>query len=350
MEAILEGLNENQKCAVTSPSNVLQVLAPPGSGKTKTLTARVAYHIAHDGLKPWNMIVCTFTIKAAREMKERIRNFVGDKLESRLVLGTFHSVARRYLATYGQHIGIQKNFGIADSADSLAIIKRIIKRDRLSMEPAKARSRISRRKSGATIARTNGAKMDTEQQEFEIIFSAYEQALQSSNLLDYDDLLLRCVDLLKRFPECVSNIEAVLIDEFQDTNHVQYELMTLLAQHRKAKHGERIPSITIVGDPDQSIYSFRSAEIKNLARMKERYRDTVVVHLEENYRSSGSILQSALEVIEQDETRPAKALLPTHTVGQRPVLRTLSSAATEAAWLVEELQRSFHLNCGLFTY
>jgi DNA helicase-2/ATP-dependent DNA helicase PcrA len=351
MEAILHGLNEQQRCAVTSPSSVLQVLAPPGSGKTKTLTTRVAYLIAHQGMKPWNMIVCTFTIKAAKEMKERIRHFIGDEFESKLVLGTFHSIARRYLARYGHYIGIAKNFGIADSNDSLAIIKRIIKRHDFNVEPAKARSRISKRKSEAATRDTKArTKQDTEQQEFESIFRKYEETLKTSNLLDYDDLLLRCVELLKRCPECVSNIEAVLIDEFQDTNHVQYELMSLFAQHRNPKPNKKIPSITIVGDPDQSIYSFRSAEIKNLKKMARQYEDTQIVLLEENYRSSASILLSAVEVIEQDEARPQKKLLATHNYGERPVLRTLPSAAAEAAWIVAEITRAKALTGDLFNY
>jgi DNA helicase-2/ATP-dependent DNA helicase PcrA len=350
MDSILHGLNDQQTCAVTSPALVLQVLAPPGSGKTKTLTTRVAYHIAHEGLKPWNMIVCTFTRKAASEMQERIRAFVGDKLESKLVLGTFHSVSRRYLNKYGHFLGIPKNFGVADTADSLAIIKRIIKRHEFGSEPSKARARISKRKSGASSSKPAAAKMDTEQQEFEMIFSKYDDQLRESNLLDYDDLLLRCVELLERFPECVSNIEAVLIDEFQDTNCVQYNLMSLFAQHRKPRTSCRIPSITIVGDPDQSIYGFRSAEIKNLTRMRSQYPDTQVVLLEENYRSSGSILHCALEVIEQDDSRPPKNLLATHSTGERPVLRTLPSAATEAAWLVAEIQRATILTANLLTY
>ena len=349
MESLLQGLNEQQRCAVISPASVLQVLAPPGSGKTKTLTARVSYLISQQGMKPWNMIVCTFTIKAAREMRDRIRNFVGEKLEAQLVLGTFHSIARRYLIAYGEHIGIAKNFGIADSSDSLAIIKRITKRRKYLLEPAKARSRISRLKSGLIKSKPSKTKIDPEQQEFEATFQEYEETLRSSNLLDYDDLLLRCVELLNRYPKCVSNIEAVLIDEFQDTNGVQYELMSLFAQHRNPTSG-RIPSISIVGDPDQSIYSFRSAEIKNLSRMTRQYHDTNVVYLEENYRSSGSILQAALEVIEQDQTRPVKKLLSTHCTGEQPILRTLPSATDEANWITTELQRSISLTAGLLTY
>ncbi len=340
MAATLAGLNEAQRAAVASPASVLQVLAPPGSGKTKTLTARVAHLIAHEGLAPRNIIVCTFTVKAAREMKERIRSLVGNGVESQLVLGTFHSVARRFLVAYGHLIGLPKNFGIADSQDSLAILKRIIKRRPGALEPSAARSRISSLKAKGIACDQHASSKSVEKQEFALIYSDYEENLKLSNLLDYDDILLRCVELLRHQPGCVSHVEAVLIDEFQDTNNVQYELMCLFAQHRN--------SITIVGDPDQSIYGFRSAEIKNLKRMQRQFADTMVIVLEENYRSSGSILLSALEVIEQDESRPAKKLLPTHCTGERPVLRRIPSAHAEAEWIVTEIQRCMLLTGNMF--
>lgn len=174
------------------------------------------------------------------------------------------------------------------------------------------------------------------------VFAEYESVLTKANLLDYDDLLLRCVELLRQHPSCVSNVEAVLIDEFQDTNLVQFDLMRLFAVERKR--------ITIVGDPDQSIYGFRSAEVQNLMRMRKQYPDAMVVLLEENYRSSGAILLSALEVIQQDESRPKKPLLPTHCVGTYPVLRKLPSAAIEATWIVSEIRRSVHVTGNLLTY
>jgi DNA helicase-2/ATP-dependent DNA helicase PcrA len=180
-----------------------------------------------------------------------------------------------------------------------------------------------------------------EAQEFARVYTEYEDALKRSKLLDYDDLLLRCVDLLREHPSCVSNVEAVLIDEFQDTNLVQFDLMSLFAAHKK--------KITIVGDPDQSIYGFRAAEIKNLVRMQKQYTDTLVINLEQNYRSSGAILLLALEVIRQDEARPAKPLLPTHCVGTRPVLRKLPSAITEASWIVNEIKRTVALTGGMLT-
>lgn len=184
-----------------------------------------------------------------------------------------------------------------------------------------------------------GGGKSLEAQEFEKCYEEYEAALKRSNLLDYDDLLLRCVELLRNHPSCVSNVEAVLIDEFQDTNIVQFDLMRLFAAERKR--------ITIVGDPDQSIYGFRAAETKNYKRMLHQYPDTVTIALEENYRSSGAILLSALNVIEQDSSRVKKSLMPTHTVGTRPVLRKLSGAHSEAEWIVTEIQRCMGLTGDL---
>jgi len=333
MEELLAGLNRAQRSAVTSEANVVQVLAPPGSGKTKTLTARVSYLITQCGFKPWNIIVCTFTVKAAREMKERIKTLVGNGLEKKLILGTFHGISRRFLVQYGYLIGLDKNFGIADSSDSKAIIKKIIKDNGLSIEPGKAAARISSNKAKSISAEQYGAtaKKKEDEQEFMMVYSEYEAALSISNLLDYDDLLLRCADLLRNHPQCVANIQAVLIDEFQDTNEVQYNLMGLFAQHQRM--------VTIVGDPDQSIYGWRNAEIKNLERMKKQYPDTIVIFLEENYRSSGAILGSAQMVIEQDTTRPDKRLQATHAFGEQPVLRRLPTAEAEARWLVSEVRR-----------
>jgi len=342
MDKLLDGLNRAQRLAVTSPSLALQVLAPPGSGKTKTLTARVSYLITERGLQPWNIIVCTFTVKAAKEMKERIKGLVGDGLEKKLILGTFHSVARRFLVSYGNLIGIEKNFGIADMSDSKAIITRIIKRQGFSIEPGAAGARMSSLKAKSMSAEQYAITRKAAEQEFSAVYSEYEEALRTSNLLDYDDLLLRCAQLLREHPQCVSNIEAVLIDEFQDTNSVQFELMCLFSRFKK--------NITIVGDPDQSIYGWRNAEIKNLERMEKRFPGTDVIHLEENYRSAGAILQSAQKVIEQDESRPSKALKPTFGIGDRPVLRKLPTADAEAKWLVSEIRRTQALSADLLKF
>ena len=346
MYSILDGLNNAQKAAVTSEADVLQILAPPGSGKTKTLTSRVAYLLQHRKYRPWNIICLTFTIKSSREMKDRISKLLCNEIESRIVLGTFHSVCRRYLVTYGRLIGLRKGFGIADTSDTISIIRRIIKRHKLNVDPKKAQARISHAKSmglsHADLVQEQVKRKNVEQQEFMTVFEEYETQLAVSNLLDYDDLLLRCVDLLKSHPSCVSNVEAVLIDEFQDTNGVQFDLMRLFA----SKHNR----ITTVGDPDQSIYGWRSAQVENLRKMQRQYPDTLVIHLEDNYRSSGAILLAAQEVIEQDQSRPQKPLLPNHCPGTMPALRRLPSAETEAAWVTFEIQRIMSLTGNILSY
>ncbi|KAL9628199.1 MAG: hypothetical protein Q9204_006042, partial [Flavoplaca sp. TL-2023a] len=346
MDIILDGLNNAQLAAVTSPADVVQILAPPGSGKTKTLTSRVAYLIKHHNYKPWNILCLTFTIKSSREMKERLAKLIGNGTEAKLVLGTFHSVCRRYLVSYGHLIGIPKEFGIADSSDSLSIIKRILKRLRFSLDPRVAQSRISSCKSkGINVAKLSDDALKNkkvDQQEFAQVFESYEDQLDQGNLLDYDDLLLRCCDLLRQHPLCVSNVEAVLIDEFQDTNVVQFDLMRLFAVQRKR--------VTTVGDPDQSIYGWRSAEIKNLARMQTQYPETLVIHLQDNYRSSGAILLAAQELIQQDESRPSKSLLPTHCPGTLPVLRRLPSSDAEASWIVTEIIRMIGMTGGMLKH
>ncbi|KAJ9613790.1 ATP-dependent DNA helicase srs2 [Knufia peltigerae] len=341
---LLSGLNTAQRAAVTSKATVLQVLAPPGSGKTKTLTCRVANLIANEGLNPQNVICCTFTIKASREMRERLRDLIGCELEAKLVLGTFHSICRRYLVAYGHLIGIPKGFGIADSSDSLSIIKRIVKRLKLSIEPKAARGKISSHKAkGKKLeALPKTPQKQVERQEFITVFHEYEAALATSKLLDYDDLLLRCVDLLRAFPGCVSNVEALLIDEFQDTNVVQFELMKQLATAARR--------VTVVGDPDQSIYGFRAAEIENLRRMKAFYPETVVINLEENYRSSSSLLKLAQDVIEQDTDRPQKRLKATHCNGTPPVLRRLPNPNEEALWIASEIKRMATMTGDLLLY
>ena len=355
MDPILQGLNQSQQDAVTSISNVLQILAPPGSGKTKTLTSRVAYLLQHHQYKSWDIICLTFTVKSSREIKERIAKLLGSEIARRLILGTFHSVCRRYLVTYGHLIGLDKGFGIADSSDSAAIIRRIIKRLGLNIDPKKAQSRISSSKSKGSegpdqqhrkrekgLAQPLEQNKLVEQQEFFTVFEAYQGQLAQSNLLDYDDLLLRCVDLLRQHPTCVSNVEVVLIDEFQDTNVVQFDLMRLFAGKKKR--------VTTVGDPDQSIYGWRAAEIKNLERMQQQYPGTLTIHLKDNYRSSGAILLAADEVIQQDVSRPSKPLLPTHCPGTMPVLRRLPSAEAEASWVVSEMQRTVGLTGCLLAY
>jgi DNA helicase II / ATP-dependent DNA helicase PcrA len=333
-ESILKGLNKAQCRAVTSKANTVAILAGPGSGKTHTLTSRVVWLVDHVGYQPADVIVATFTVKAAREMKERIGKVLGNNRENKIILGTFHSIARRYLAAYGGRIGLNPKFGIADDSDSRALIQRICKRLQLSIDAPQARSWISKKKAKGSLGEEPakpGQRKPAENPALETCYREYQAHLERSNLLDYDDLLTKCVELLRKCPSCVSNIQTVLIDEYQDTNGIQYELMRLFAQEKRR--------VTIVGDPDQSIYGWRSAETRNLYRMLRDYPGTEEVSLEENYRSSQSILNLSLQVIQQDTKRYQKVLLPVHNKGTRPVLRRLKSSATEADWIVSEIRR-----------
>ncbi|KAK8069764.1 ATP-dependent DNA helicase srs2 [Apiospora phragmitis] len=287
--SLFSTLNKAQTQAVSSNAPTVAILAGPGSGKTHTLTSRVVWLVDHVGYQPCDVLVATFTVKAAREMKERIGKALGGGREKKIVLGTFHSIARRYLATYGQRIGLDPKFGIADDSDSRGIITRICKRLDTKIDPPAAKAWISKKKARGTVD-----DAPTKSKAFMTCFMEYQQHLERANLLDYDDLLVRCVELLRRYPSCVSNIQSVLIDEYQDTNGVQYELMKLFAQERRR--------ITIVGDPDQSIYGWRSAEIRNLFRFLRDFNGTEEISLEENYRSSSSILDVSLRVIQQQRS------------------------------------------------
>ena len=343
---ILKTLNKAQCRAVCSNAATVAILAGPGSGKTHTLTSRVVWLVDTVGYLPENVIVATFTVKAAREMKERIGKALGHDRANKLILGTFHSIARRYLAAYGKKIGLNQKFGIADDSDSRAIIGRICKRLQLAVDPVIARGWISKKKAkgleGDKPTKRQGSNQGPSSKDLETCYQEYQSHLEKSNLLDYDDLLVRCVDLLQQFPSCVSNVQTVLIDEYQDTNGVQYDLMKLFAQKQK--------SITVVGDPDQSIYGWRSAEIRNLYRLLHDYPGTEEVSLEENYRSSQSILDTSLQVIQQDTKRYQKVLLPVHNRGTRPVLRKLRSSSAEGEWIVSEVRRLSSMSGKMLGY
>lgn len=342
--AVLDSLNQAQRQAVVSCASTVAILAGPGSGKTHTLTSRVVWLVQQARYAPSDLVVATFTVKAAREMKARIAKALGQDLARNIILGTFHSLARRYLAKYGARIGLDAGFGIADDGDSKAIIQRICKRLGLQVEPSYARSWISKKKAKGAIAAppSKPGRQDSTAAALQTCFDEYQDHLTRANLLDYDDLLVYCVRLLQHHPCCVSNIQAVLIDEYQDTNGIQYDLMRLFAQ---ARH-----RITVFGDPDQSIYGWRSAETRNLYRLLRDYPETDEISLEENYRSSRWILDLSLNVIQQDKKRYQKQLVPVHTKGAKPVLRRLKSSTAEGEWIVSEIRRAVMLCGGMLRF
>ncbi|ORY73640.1 P-loop containing nucleoside triphosphate hydrolase protein [Leucosporidium creatinivorum] len=358
--AYLPSLNKAQRTAVTAPSTgSLQILAGPGSaGKTKVLTTRVAYLLQQYKIEPEELVVVTFTNKAANEMKLRLSVIVGAATVEKLMMGTFHSVCVRYLRKYGKLINLPNNFIIADRDDCLAIIKRILPSilsshsDDLKKElkPNLLLDVISKCKSSEMSPsdyRAQQAKVENEgaRERMEAIWRVYEDyeaELAKDNALDFDDLLLRGLNLLQRFPRVVSKVKNVLIDEFQDTNGTQYSLVKLIA---KASG-----SLTIVGDPDQSIYGWRNADVENLEKMVNDFAPVQQIYLEENYRSTGAILGAALAVVRQDTTRIPKSLTATHPTGSSVVLHCAPTAFDEASFIAAQIKHLVAHSGGLVDY
>ncbi|KAM0754624.1 UvrD-helicase-domain-containing protein [Meredithblackwellia eburnea MCA 4105] len=345
----LSTLNKAQKKAVLhSPSKGgLQILAGPGSGKTKVLTTRVAYLLNHHKIDPANIIVVTFTNKAANEMKERLKVLVGQDTVGKLIMGTFHSVCVRYLRRYYPLLppssrSLPSSFLITSRDDTIRTLTRLI-----SQHPQQERIRdvklnangvcevIGRCKSnelGVEEYRSRGFGGDGEKGSEIIadIYEAYEEQLRRDNAVDFDDLLLLGLQLLRANPHLLNSIKTVLIDEFQDTNTVQFALVRCLASTSG--------SLTVVGDPDQSIYGWRHAKVENLELMASSFTPLTRIFLEENYRSTGAILGCALSVVTQDTTRIQKSLLPTHPPGLSTILHSSSTAAEEADWIARSIK------------
>ncbi|GAA5966335.1 hypothetical protein JCM21900_003099 [Sporobolomyces salmonicolor] len=350
----LAELNPAQREAVTaSTAGGLQILAGPGSGKTAVLTRRVAFLVQHERISPEELVVVTFTNKAANEMKIRLSKIVGAQTVDKLVMGTFHSMCVRYLRKYAKLVNLASNFVIADRDDCLAMIKRLLgslpvpddlRRD---MKPPTWLDHISKCKSrmiGPEQYRVEKAGgYDEEKAEWVArVFEAYQDELANGNALDFDDLLLRGYQLFRHHPRVVAKIKSVLIDEFQDTNSVQYDLVKLIA----AASG----SLTIVGDPDQSIYGWRSAEVENLEKMTKDFAPCRQIFLEQNYRSTGAILGAALAVVRQDTKRINKSLHSSHPTGSSVVLHCAPDAQTEAAFIAASIKHLIAHMGGLITY
>ncbi|BGP20389.1 ATP-dependent DNA helicase srs2 [Rhodosporidiobolus nylandii] len=360
LQESLPSLNPAQRDAVTwAKEGGLAVHAGPGSGKTKVLTTRVAWLVLEAGVKPEELVVVTFTNKAASEMRVRLSKILGPATTDKVVLGTFHSVCVRYLRKYASLVGLVSNFLITDRDDCLAIIKRLLlspsvpstlKRE---MKPPQWLEAISRCKARlinpdqyrAEKMSGNGPVSPAEEEKIEAIagvYEAYEEELRKANALDFDDLLVRGHELFSRHPRVVGKIQSVLIDEFQDTNTVQYDLVKLIARASG--------SLTIVGDPDQSIYGWRNAEIENLEKMLKDFQPVKQIFLEQNYRSTGAILGAALAVVRQDTKRINKSLLTSHPTGSSVVLHHAPSAQDEAQFIAHQIKHLIAHLGGLVSY
>ncbi len=304
----LKGLNEQQHEAVTTTQGPLLIVAGAGSGKTRVLTFRIAYLLQQFKAAPNEILALTFTNKAAREMKERITKLIGDKA-LKLWMGTFHSIFSKILRFEAEKLGYGKDFTIYDTSDSETVIKQILQE--LNFDPKEIKPKTIRNK--ISDAKNQLITPDDYQNRFvsstldditSRVFTIYQKRLKQSNAMDFDDLLVKPIELFEENPELLERYQDrfkyILIDEYQDTNHAQYKVTKLLAQ--------KYQNICVVGDDAQSIYSFRGADISNILNFKEDYEDAKQVPLEQNYRSTRSILQAADSIIKKNDNQLDKTL------------------------------------------
>ena len=333
----ISSLNDRQKEAVLYNDGPLLIIAGAGAGKTKTLTTKIAYLIEEENVNPHNILAITFTNKAAKEMKDRLYMLVGD-LAKKLQVSTFHSFGLKLLRENYDALGYDKNFVIMDSDDSLTVVKKIIKDmgyDPKIYNPRAIRNKISSCKNEmmSPEAYEKYAVSDYEKV-IQQVYSKYETKLQRNNSVDFDDLLLLPIELFKKNPETLERYQDLyqylLIDEYQDTNEAQYILTKLLcAKNRK---------ITCVGDDSQSIYSFRGANYKNILNFENDYKDAKTILLEENYRSTSTILDAANQVIKNNKMRKDKNLWTARGVGDKIKYYRAYNEKDEAGYVIRKVK------------
>ncbi|NPA26944.1 MAG: UvrD-helicase domain-containing protein [Chloroflexi bacterium] len=331
----LAELNPQQIEAVTAPPGPIVVMAGPGAGKTRVLTYRVAYILTQQWARPWEVLAVTFTNKAAREMHERLVELLGPTRSEGLWVSTFHAFAAHLLRREARHLDLPFNqhFAIADQEDQLRILTSILKNE-LNVDikryyPATIHSAIDRLKR-AGVFPEQAPRTSAWDQVIAEAYARYEQALRDSNLLDFNDLLVWAVRVLEDFPHVLDQYQTrykhILVDEFQDTNYLQYRLVRLLAQsHRR---------IFVVGDMDQAIYRWRGADYRNLARLEADFPDARVILLEENYRSTQEILDVAMAILAAGSPRYRKRLVARRGHGPKAVLKQVFSEREQAEFVV----------------
>ncbi|MBL7074998.1 UvrD-helicase domain-containing protein [candidate division KSB1 bacterium] len=337
VEDILGKLNPVQREAVEYNGGPILILAGAGSGKTRVITHKIAYIIATRQAKPWEILALTFTNKAAGEMKERIRTLVG-KGADLIWMGTFHSIFARILRKEGERIGLSRNFTIYDEEDQQGVIKGVMKELDLSAQeltPRTVRSRINRAKDAllGPGAYAEGAE-DFIAQRVAQIYSEYEKRLQAANALDFADLLLKPVRMFRSHPDLLGvyqkQFSAILVDEYQDTNHAQSVLTDLLA----ARHR----NICVVGDDDQSIYSWRGADVGNILGFEQNYPNCKIFRLEQNYRSTKTILGAAGAVVSHNRRRKPKTLWTSRGDGEVVTLMKMPDEREEVLGVVRKIE------------
>lgn len=340
----LDALNSAQREAVLCTEGPLLVLAGAGSGKTRVLTYRIAYLIQEKGVYPWNILAITFTNKAAREMRERLGNLVGDQV-SGMWVSTFHSMCVRMLRAHAERLGFSTDFTIYDDNDSTRLVKEIYKD--LNLDPARypskaVRARISKAKNELIVPGNYVVKEhDPIDEATKRVYEMLQERLRKANAFDFDDLLLYANLLLKNNSDVChayqDRFRYILVDEYQDTNHAQYNLCSMLAS--------RFQNLMVVGDDDQSIYSWRGADIRNILEFEHDYPSCHTVRLEENYRSNGNILSAANAVIAHNTNRKEKTLFTNGPDGDPLMIYAAQDERDEGRWIAGRIEL-FH-NAGI---
>ncbi|MCR1917617.1 DNA helicase PcrA [Frisingicoccus caecimuris] len=337
--SIYETLNPMQQEAVCHTEGPLLILAGAGSGKTRVLTHRIAWLIDEKGVNPWNILAITFTNKAAGEMRERVDDIVGFGSEQ-IWVSTFHSACVRILRRFADHLGYERNFVIYDTDDQKSVIKEICKRLNIDTKIYKERallSAISSAKNEMIDAKAYALNVsgDFGKQRIADVYGEYEKVLYKNNAMDFDDLLVKTVEVLRNNEDVLNyyqeRFKYIMVDEYQDTNTVQFRLVSLLAGKYR--------NLCVVGDDDQSIYKFRGANIYNILNFEKEFSDAKVIKLEQNYRSTQTILDAANSVIRHNKGRKEKTLWTANEVGDKIVFHQYQNEYDEAYQVVEEISR-----------
>ena len=338
MQEILKELNDKQYEAVVNTKGPCLVIAGAGSGKTKVLTHKIAYIMQEENAKPWDILAITFTNKAANEMKERIANLVGDNVKDMWV-GTFHSICVRILRRFIDRIGFDTSFIIFDTSDQKTLIKNCLKDlaiDDKLFNKRSVQSEISNAKNDMLepFQYTAKAMGDYRKEKIATVYELYQKRLKENNAIDFDDIINYTIKILMENPDVLeyysNKFKYVLVDEYQDTNKAQFTLITLLA----SKNG----NITVVGDNDQGIYSFRGADISNILNFEKDFPGTKIIKLEQNYRCTGNILKAANAVIKNNEVKYAKKLWTENEIGKLPKVYLADNEYDEGSYIVEQIE------------
>ena len=341
---LLNDLNDAQRAAVEYIDGPSLVIAGAGSGKTRVLTYKIAYLLSQ-GMKPWSIMALTFTNKAAREMKERIGKLVGDDLAQHLYMGTFHSIFSRILRAEAEHIGFNNNFTIYDESDSRSLLKAIIKEmglDDKTYKPAAVHARISMAKNNLVTAEAYDSDPAILEQNKRArmpaigkIYVAYVQRCRQANAMDFDDLLMLTFQLFRDHEEIrqkyAGRFDYILVDEYQDTNHVQMSIVMQLCKEKLR--------VCAVGDDSQSIYSFRGANIDNILNYQKQLPGTQLFKLEQNYRSTQTIVEAANSLIHHNRNQIQKEVFSKNDKGEKILYKPAYSDKEEALIVAKNIQR-----------